>query len=177
MTQTLRETDAATVKAWLDRGEAVLIDVREAGEHARESIAGAKLVPLSSFDPAKLPAAGGKRLIVHCLSGSRSARALAQLATAGIEAVNLTGGIEAWKAAGLPVRENKSAPLPIMRQVQIVAGTLIVAGAALGAYVHPGFHALSAFVGAGLVFAGASGWCGMANLLALLPYNRRTAAG
>jgi predicted branched-subunit amino acid permease len=67
------------------------------------------------------------------------------------------------------VRENRSAPLPIVRQVQIVAGSLIVAGAALGAYVHPGFHALSAFVGAGLVFAGASGRCGMANLLALLP--------
>jgi rhodanese-related sulfurtransferase len=176
MTDALRETDAATVKSWLDRGECVLIDVREAGEHARENIAGARLVPLSSFDPAKLPATGGKRLVVHCLSGSRSARAQVQLAAAGIEAVALTGGIEAWKAAGLPVRENKSAPLPIMRQVQIVAGTLIVAGAALGAYVHPGFHALSAFVGAGLVFAGASGWCGMANLLGLLPYNRRASS-
>lgn len=177
MTDMLREIDAATVKTWLDRGECVLIDVREAGEHARENIAGAKLVPLSSFDPAQLPATGGKRLVVHCLSGGRSARAHAKLAEAGIEAVNLTGGIEAWKAAGLPVRENKSAPLPIMRQVQIVAGTLIVAGAVLGVYAHPGFHALSAFVGAGLVFAGASGWCGMANLLSLLPYNRRAAAG
>lgn len=176
MTDSLREIDAATAKAWLDRGEALLIDVRETGEHARENIAGAKLMPLSSFDPAKLPATGGKRLVVHCLSGSRSARALAQLAAAGIEGINMTGGIEAWKAAGLPVREDKSAPLPIMRQVQIVAGSLIVAGAALGVYVHPGFHALSAFVGAGLVFAGASGWCGMANLLSLLPYNRRASA-
>jgi rhodanese-related sulfurtransferase len=173
MPEAPREIDAATLKTWLDRGDALLIDVREADEHARENIAGAKLVPLSAFDPAKLPAAGGKRLVVHCLSGSRSARAQAQLAAAGIDAANLSGGIEAWKAAGLPVRENRSAPLPIVRQVQIVAGSLIVAGAALGAYVHPGFHALSAFVGAGLVFAGASGRCGMANLLALLPYNRR----
>lgn len=173
MTDRFRETDAATVKSWLDRGDCVLIDVREAGEHARENIPGAKLVPLSSFDPATLPATDGKRLVVHCLSGSRSAKALGQLDLAGIEAVSLTGGIEAWKAAGLPVRENKSAPLPLMRQVQIVAGSLIVTGAALGVWVHPGFHALSAFVGAGLVFAGASGWCGMANLLALLPYNKR----
>lgn len=177
MTEPLREIDAVAAKALLDRGEAVLIDVREADEHARENIAGAKLVPLSSFDPAKIPAAGGKRLVVHCLSGSRSARAIARLREAGIDAINMTGGIEAWKAAGLPVRENKAAPLPLMRQVQIVAGSLIVAGAALGAYVHPGFHALSAFVGAGLVFAGASGWCGMANLLALLPYNKRATAG
>ncbi len=176
MTQTPREIDALTAKSWLDRGEAVLIDVREADEHARESIAGAKLVPLSGFDPAKLPALGGKRLVVHCLSGSRSARAIARLAEAGIDAVNLTGGIEGWKAAGLPVRENKSAPLPIMRQVQIVAGSLVVIGAALGATVHPGFHALSAFVGAGLVFAGASGWCGMATVLGLLPYHRRAGA-
>lgn len=177
MTDTVREIDAATVKSWLDRGDCVLIDVREAGEHARERIAGAKLVPLSSFDPATLKDHGGRRLVVHCLSGSRSAKAQARLADAGIEAVNLTGGIEAWKAAGLPVRIDTSAPLPIMRQVQMVAGSLVVAGAALGVWVHPGFHALSAFVGAGLVFAGASGWCGMASLLALLPYNKRATAG
>jgi rhodanese-related sulfurtransferase len=177
MTDTVREIDAATVKSWLDRGDCVLIDVREAGEHARERIAGAQLVPLSSFDPATLKDHGGRRLVVHCLSGSRSAKAQARLADAGIEAVNLTGGIEAWKAAGLPVRVDTSAPLPIMRQVQMVAGSLVVAGAALGVWVHPGFHALSAFVGAGLVFAGASGWCGMASLLALLPYNKRATAG
>ena len=177
MTQTPREIDASTAKSWLDRGEAILIDVREAGEHARENIAGAKLVPLSSFDPAKVPSAPGKRLVVHCLSGRRATDAQNRLAAAGIDAIVLTGGIEGWKAAGLPVRENKSAPLPIMRQVQIVAGTLVVVGAALGATVHPGFHALSAFVGAGLVFAGVSGWCGMANLLGLLPYNKRTATG
>lgn len=176
MPETLREIDAVTVKSWLDRGDCLLIDVREAGEHARENIAGAKLVPLSSFDAAKVPSPDGKRLVVHCLSGRRAADAQTRLAAAGIEAVNLTGGIEAWKSAGLPVRENKSAPLPLMRQVQIVAGSLIVAGAALGVWVHPGFHALSAFVGAGLVFAGASGWCGMANLLALLPYNRRASS-
>ena len=93
MTQTPREIDASTAKSWLDRGEAILIDVREAGEHARENIAGAKLVPLSSFDPAKVPGAPGKRLVVHCLSGRRATDAQNRLAAAGIDAIVLTGGI------------------------------------------------------------------------------------
>jgi predicted branched-subunit amino acid permease len=59
-----------------------------------------------------------------------------------------------------------------MRQVQIAAGSLVVIGVLLGALVHPGFYALSAFVGAGLVFAGVSGFCGMARLLVLMPWNR-----
>jgi hypothetical protein len=71
--------------------------------------------------------------------------------------------------------EDKRAPLPIMRQVQITAGSLVVLGAALGALVDPRFHGLSAFVGAGLVFAGIMGLCPMANLLALMPWNRRAA--
>jgi hypothetical protein len=104
----------------------------------------------------------------------RSAKAGAQLAAlGGREVVNLKGGIGAWKRAGLPVRTDRSAPLPIMRQVQLVAGGLILVGAALGALVHPWFFALCAFVGAGLFVAGATGWCGMALLLARLPFNRR----
>lgn len=173
MSVPLTEVDAATLKTWMDRGEAVLIDVREQNEFARESIPGAAHVPLSNFDPAQIPATNGKRLVVHCLSGKRSANAQAQLAKAGIAAINFSGGIMGWKASGYPIRENKSAPLPIMRQVQIAAGTLVLTGAALGAFVHPGFYALSAAIGAGLIFAGATGWCGMASFLGLLPYNRR----
>jgi hypothetical protein len=61
-----------------------------------------------------------------------------------------------------------------MRQVQMLAGSLVVAGVVLGFAVHPGFFGLSAFVGAGLVMAGVTGWCGMATLLGKLPYNRGT---
>jgi len=63
-------------------------------------------------------------------------------------------------------------PLEIMRQVQIVAGGLVLLGVALGVWVAPAFLGLSAVVGAGLAFAGVSGWCGMARLLALMPWNR-----
>jgi rhodanese-related sulfurtransferase len=104
MSPELPEVDAITAKARLDRGEAVLIDVREPDEHARERIAGATLIPLSSFDAARVAAVASKPVIVHCLSGARSARAVAMLRAAGVKNVaNLTGGIHAWKAAGLPI--------------------------------------------------------------------------
>jgi hypothetical protein len=80
--------------------------------------------------------------------------------------------LEGWKRAGFAVHSNRKAPLEIMRQVQIAAGVLILLGVALGALAHPGFYALSALVGAGLTFAGATGWCGMAMLLKTMPWNR-----
>lgn len=169
------DIDAGTAKRWLDDGDTVLIDVREPAEVARESVPNARVVPLSRFDPAALALGAERRVVMLCASGIRSAKAGAQLAAlGGREVVNLKGGIGAWKRAGLPVSTDRSAPLPLMRQVQLVAGGLILAGAALGALVHPWFFALCAFVGAGLFVAGAAGWCGMALLLQRLPYNRRT---
>ncbi len=170
----LTELEPQTAKAWLDAGDTIALDVREPGEHARENIAAARLTPLSSFNPAALDLGGAKRVVVVCASGMRSARAASQLAAArGISVANLKGGINAWKAAGLPVRTNDAAPLPIPRQVQIAAGGLVLIGAALGYVVDPGFYVLCAVVGAGLFVAGATGWCGMATMLSYLPYNRR----
>ncbi len=172
MTTAIKEIDAKTLKSWLDRGECLLVDVREPGEHAREHIAGARLVPLDRLDASALGSDSGRRIVLHCASGARSARGARKLAEAGIDVAHLSGGLPGWKQAGMPVVENRAAPLPIIRQVQIVAGSLVLAGTALGTFVHPGFYALSAFVGAGLVFAGATGFCGMATLLGRLPYNR-----
>jgi rhodanese-related sulfurtransferase len=167
--------DAATAKRWLDEGDTVMIDVREPAEVAREHVPLARLAPLSSFDPAALALGPARRVVMLCASGIRSAKAGAQLAAlGGREVVNLTGGIGAWKRAGLPVSADRATPLPIMRQVQLAAGALILLGAVLGALVHPWFFALCAVVGAGLFIAGATGWCGMALLLQRLPYNRRS---
>jgi len=88
----------------------------------------------------------------------------------------LDGGLDAWRKANLPVEEDRSQPLEIMRQVQIAAGSLVLIGVLLGLTVAPGWFGLSGFVGAGLVFAGTTGWCGMAHLLSIMPWNRRAAA-
>jgi rhodanese-related sulfurtransferase len=89
------------------------------------------------------------------------------------EAYVLDGGLDAWSRAGLPVAENRKAPLEIIRQVQIAAGLLILAGVGLGFLVAPGWFGLAAFVGAGLTFAGLTGTCAMARLLMLAPWNHK----
>jgi rhodanese-related sulfurtransferase len=165
---------AGELKRWLEQGGTTLIDVRGADEHARERIAGAEPMPLATLDPSRLLARPG-RVVLHCQSGARSRQAgEAVLAAGGTEVWHLAGGLQAWKRAGLPVEGDAGAPLPIMRQVQIVAGSLIVLGFLLG-LLAPAWHLLSGLVGAGLIFAGLSGRCGMASLLARLPYNRRGA--
>ena len=89
----------------LEAGEAVLIDVRERDEHAREHIPEAHLAPLSGFDPAGLATDRAKIAVFHCRSGMRTQTNARRLAACGFaEAYYLAGGIEAWKAAGLPVR-------------------------------------------------------------------------
>lgn len=152
---------------------AVLIDIRDPDEHARQHIPGARNLPVHQLDALDQ----GDAVIFHCRSGMRTDAHGARLAQTGAcEAYVLEGGLEAWRKAGLPIAADAKAPLEIMRQVQIVAGLLVLSGVVLGFAVAPGFFALSGFVGAGLTFAGASGWCGMAKLLAMMPWNRRTAA-
>ena len=88
------------------------------------------------------------------------------------DAFVLEGGLDAWAKAGLPVEENRSAPMELNRQVQIAAGVLILVGVILGFLVAPGWFGLSAFVGAGLTFAGLSGTCALARVLMLMPWNQ-----
>jgi rhodanese-related sulfurtransferase len=172
--KTISPKDAAD----LVRRGAVLIDVRDADEHARERIPGARHHALSRIDADTPVRAGDDILVFHCRSGARTAGNAGRLAAAaeGCDAYILEGGLDAWKKAGLPVALDRRQPIELMRQVQIVAGVLILIGVLLGTLVAPGFYALSAFVGAGLLFAGATGFCGMARLLAVMPWNRRAAA-
>ena len=172
----LEAIDAVTTKTWLDAGTAVLVDVREPTEHAGEHIPGARLCPLSSFDPVRVPQEAGKKLVLHCVMGQRSAQAGQKLLEAGrTEVYNLQGGIQAWKEAGYPTeRTTTQAPISLPRQVQIVAGSLVLLGTVLGAWVSPWFLVLSGFIGAGLAYAGLSGTCSMAMLLARCPWNQRT---
>lgn len=169
---TLPPADAARL---IREQGALLVDVREPDEHARARIPGATNLPLSRLHEAELAVQDGRPVLFHCRSGARTAgnaAALAGKAGETCQAYIVEGGLDAWKAAGLPVAEDRRQPLELMRQVQIAAGSLIVLGVALGAVVHPWFFALSGFVGAGLVFAGVTGTCGLARVLRLMPWNR-----
>ena len=161
--------------AELMRQGAVLVDVREADEHARERIPGARHHALSQIDAEDPARPGDDVLIFHCRSGTRTQANANRLAASNdCEAYILDGGIDAWKKAGLPVALDRRQPIEIMRQVQIAAGSLILIGVLLGYLAHPLFYLLSGFVGAGLTVAGVTGFCGMARLLAAMPWNRRT---
>jgi rhodanese-related sulfurtransferase len=174
------EIDPREAQAALASGVCVLVDVREADEHARERIAGSVLLPLSALSPQQIVALGANRVAIHCKSGRRGADAVARcagLADVGISVANVRGGIEAWKAAGLPTLVDAGRPrLSVMQQTQIVIGACVLAGTALGFLVHPGFLAIPAFMGAGLVFAGSTGFCGMAVAIGKLPWNRAPVA-
>lgn len=153
---------------------AKLIDIRDPDEYAREHIPAATNVPVAAIERLDT---GDCAVVFHCRSGARTGANAARLAAAAGEACYmLEGGIDAWRSAGFEVRTDRAQPLELMRQVQLAAGGLVLIGVALGFLVAPGFFALSAFVGAGLMLAGATGWCGMARLLRHMPWNRQMAA-
>lgn len=100
----LQSLEPQTVARWLAEKSILLVDVREPAEYGAERIPGALLYPMSSFDPAALPDTGARKVVFHCGSGMRSARAVAACEAAGLAIdSHLKGGIQAWKAAGLPV--------------------------------------------------------------------------
>jgi rhodanese-related sulfurtransferase len=159
-----------------------MIDVRTPGEYAAVHAEGARTVPLDELDPAALKPANGtsfdEPIYVICQSGARAAKACERLRAAGVANVfNVEGGTSAWERAGLPVVRGERPMMSLERQVRIAAGALVLLGALLGWQFHPAFHALSAFVGVGLMFAGITDWCGMGLLLARMPWNRAGKTG
>jgi rhodanese-related sulfurtransferase len=155
-----------------------VIDIRDTDEHARERLAGARSMPMARLGAQSWSGAPAA-VVFHCRSGHRTglnAQALAAALPPGCAGHVLEGGLDAWKAAGLPVVRDSGQPLELQRQVQLGAGGLALLGAVLGATVSPWWHLLSAFVGCGLIVAGATGFCGLARLLMKAPWNRRTLA-
>jgi rhodanese-related sulfurtransferase len=155
-----------------------LIDVRTPAEFGEIHVTFARCLPLDQLD-AKLikedRAKSDRPLYVICRSGSRGQMACEKLIAAGVSnVVHVEGGTLAWEQAGLPVARGKKA-MSLERQVRIAAGSLVLLGVALGAFVSQWLYGLSAFVGAGLVFAGLTDTCGMGMLLARMPWNRRGA--
>lgn len=170
----IKTVDAATLKSWVDKGEAVVVDVREPAEHAAENISGATLLPLGNISKSKLPETGGRKLVVHCHSGKRSTSACEKLLAEdpSLEIYNLEGGISAWAGAGHAVKTSGKFFLPLDRQVQLTIGLGVLIGSLLAYFVNPLFALLPGFFGAGLTFAGLSGYCGLAMVLAKMPWNQ-----
>lgn len=176
---TTRTVDAHTAAGWLAAGDAVLIDVREPDEFRSEHIAyAASMPPQSVVEQAqKLGLPETRRVIFQCLSGAGAAQVCATVASVfpGREVYNLDGGIAAWKQAGLPVIRSgaggKTFP-SLFRQVQIAVGALLLIFLALGFAGYMAGFVVATAMAAMLVFAGATGWCGMAMLLARMPWNR-----
>ena len=156
----------------LDDG-AVLIDIRSPDEYAREHIAAARSIPMEQLSGPAPALEKASVVIFHCRSGKRTQLNAPKLSNcASCDLYILEGGLDAWKQAGLPVVADRSQPLELMRQVQIVAGSLILLGTVLAALVSPWWLLLTGFVGTGLIFAGVTGFCGMAHLLMRMPWNK-----
>jgi rhodanese-related sulfurtransferase len=158
---------------------AMLLDIREADEYAREKIPGALNLPLSRLDEVDFAAYRGRAVVFHCRSGVRTKAESGRLAAkAGqtCELFMIEGGLEGWRKVGLPTAIDRRQPIELQRQVQIGAGGIALLGTVLGLILAPWFLALPLFVGAGLLFAGLTGFCGLARLLQRAPWNRATAS-
>jgi len=157
-------------------GDCQVIDVREFSEFDSERIAAATLMPLSDFEKHADEINRSKPVYLMCRSGSRAKQAGERLIKRGFTDVHLIeGGMGAWVEADLPTVKSDSKIWSLERQVRFTAGFLVLAGVILGLLISPYFIGLSAFVGAGLMFAGAADWCGMAMVLAKMPWNRKPA--
>lgn len=147
------------------------VDVRTPAEFKDEYIEGFENVPLDQVEKYADHFCKYDKVYVTCRSGGRSSKAIEKLGDIDTELINVDGGLLQWKAEGLPVKRG-GARLPIMRQVLIAAGSLVLAGVALALVWNWNAIWLTAFVGGGLLFAGVTGWCGMAKFLGLMPWNK-----
>ena len=157
------------------RGAALLLDVRTPAEYTEVHIDGALLHPLTELNPefVRAQTQGSRECIVICKSGGRASKAAETLLNAGLPNVRvMEGGMTAWCSLGLPSVAGKKT-ISLERQVRIAAGAMVFLGSVLGYFVSPAWIALSAFIGAGLVFAGVTDTCGMGMVLARMPWNTK----
>jgi rhodanese-related sulfurtransferase len=152
-----------------------LLDVRTPPEYASAHVPGVKLMPLNELNVETVLSQHepGRPIYVLCQAGARASKAIEQFERAGCyDCVLVEGGTQAWIDAGLPVHRGAGTVLPLMRQVQIVVGLLSGAGALLALAMNRWFAVIPLFFGCGLLFAGVTGKCGMALMLAKMPWNR-----
>jgi glyoxylase-like metal-dependent hydrolase (beta-lactamase superfamily II)/rhodanese-related sulfurtransferase len=167
--------DAMKLCDRLKAGERLaIVDVRTPAEFAGSRIHGARNVPLPQITPESI--APNEPAVLVCEAGVRATMAATTFAgRPGV--LVLTGGMSAWRSAGLPTDGSRGRVWPIERQVRFVIGICVVLGTALAVFVDPWFAVVPAFFGAGLIFSAVTGKCGMAVMLARMPWNRKQPAG
>ncbi|MEQ8762836.1 MAG: rhodanese-like domain-containing protein [Planctomycetota bacterium] len=169
--QTVKENPASP------SNESLLIDVRTPDEFEQVHIGGSVNFPLGDLErsiDALRAKSGGRPLMLVCRTQNRSGMAKQILEKAGFEDLRLLeGGVAGWIESGKPVEHGQAKGMSLERQVRIGAGALVLVGAVLSLTVHSAFAGLSAFVGAGLIYAGVTDTCGMAMVLAKMPWNRK----
>jgi rhodanese-related sulfurtransferase len=159
-----KETDNNTID---------FINVCEPAEYKEKHIDGVRNVPLGTLKEHLNEFANKQTIYIHCRSGNRGKQAVEALQAAGVtaELINVEGGITAWQEAGHTTKSLTNR-IPLMRQVLLAAGTLILIGYLGASTIHEYFEFIVPFVGAGLVFSGLTGWCGMAMILSKMPWNK-----
>ena len=155
---------------------ALLLDVRSPAEFRSGRVQGAVNLPLESVNATTVHALLQGReqatVLLLCASGGRARTAAQRLAASGLKTRVVPGGTNSCAQVGLPMDKDAGSMISVERQVRIAAGSLVATGVVLGTWVHPSFYGLSGFIGAGLVFAGVTDWCGMGLLLARAPWNK-----
>lgn len=162
----------ADLKSRLSSARGVqIIDVRTALEFDSEHIENSANIPLDELAQRGGEIKGDLETVLICRSGKRAGRAAELLASYGMDSSVLEGGILDWKKAGLPLQEGKKR-LPLERQVQLTIGIILLSSVSAGFLIDRGFFIIPALIGAGLTFAGLTGNCGLALLLAAAPWNK-----
>lgn len=175
----IKNINAKTLEKWLENDEAIVVDVREPSEYEANRIKGSKLIPLAKICKNNLPEYKNKKLVLHCQGGRRSENACKKLLTEdeNLELYNLEGGISAWMNIGNDVNSSGKFFLPLDRQVQLTIGLFVLSGSCFGYFVNPLYFIVPAFFGSGLVFAGLTGNCAFASLIAKMPWNNKVKSG
>ena len=167
--------DAATLKAWQDRhDDLMIIDVRAGAEFDALHIRGSYHVPLGmlSEHAGEFAARLGTRVVLVCQSGNRAEQARLRLDQVGLSGVSvLAGGVPAYAAAGGDV-VNGRGPWTLERQVRMAAGSLVLAGVLGSKFISPKLGLLAGGIGAGLSYSAATNSCAMGNILSRMPWNR-----
>jgi rhodanese-related sulfurtransferase len=160
----------------LEGHDKILVDVRSPAEYRNVRVQGAVNLPLNTISCADVQKLIGDKqnpaIILLCGKGGRARKAAEILQAGSFNLLVVEGGTNACVEANLPIEKGSSSTISIERQVRIGAGSLVCIGVALGYFVNPNFYFLSAFIGAGLIFAGITDWCGMGLLMARAPWNK-----